>query len=101
GTRCEPMPGSARFSPAPIFADPAIGPLPRRPRAKLNARLQSILDEHTEVWGVKVTQVQAKQVDLPQEMQRAIAAQAEAERARRAKIINTEGALSAPPRAPR
>ena len=53
-------------------------------REKLNARLQTILDEQTEVWGVKVTQVQVKQVDLPQEMQRAIAAQAEAERERRA-----------------
>jgi regulator of protease activity HflC (stomatin/prohibitin superfamily) len=49
-------------------------------REKLNARLQEILDEHTEAWGVKVTQVQVKQVDLPQDMQRAIAAQAEAER---------------------
>ena len=56
-------------------------------RAKLNARLQSILDDQTEVWGVKVAQVQVKQVDLPQEMQRAIAAQAEAERTRRAKVI--------------
>jgi len=60
-------------------------------REKLNARLQTILDEHTEAWGVKVTQVQVKQVDLPQEMQRAIAAQAEAERERRAKIIAAEG----------
>src|SRR6202049_767702 len=60
-------------------------------REKLNARLQAILDEHTEPWGVKVTQVQVKQVDLPQDMQRAIAAQAEAERERRAKIIAAEG----------
>ena len=60
-------------------------------REKLNAKLQSILDEQTETWGVKVTQVQVKQVDLPQEMQRAIAAQAEAERERRAKIIAAEG----------
>jgi regulator of protease activity HflC (stomatin/prohibitin superfamily) len=64
-------------------------------RAKLNARLQSILDEQTEVWGVKVTQVQVKQVDLPQEMQRAIAAQAEAERTRRAKIIAAQGEFQA------
>src|ERR1019366_92461 len=45
-------------------------------REKLNARLQTIIDEHTEAWGIKVTQVQGTQVDLPQEMQRAIAAQA-------------------------
>jgi regulator of protease activity HflC (stomatin/prohibitin superfamily) len=60
-------------------------------RAKLNARLQTILDEQTEVWGIKVTQVQVKQVELPQEMQRAIAAQAEAERTRRAKVIAAMG----------
>ncbi len=60
-------------------------------REKLNVRLQTILDEHTEPWGIKVTKVEVKQVDLPQEMQRAIARQAEAERERRAKIINAEG----------
>src|SRR5207249_9873927 len=64
-------------------------------REKLNARLQAILDEQTEMWGVKVTQVQVKQVDLPQEMQRAIAAQAEAERTRRAKIIAAQGEFQA------
>ncbi|HEV2177913.1 MAG TPA: slipin family protein [Terriglobia bacterium] len=64
-------------------------------REKLNARLQTILDEHTEAWGIKVTQVQVKQVDLPQEMQRAIAAQAEAERERRAKIIAADGEFQA------
>jgi len=64
-------------------------------RAKLNARLQSILDEQTEVWGIKVTQVQVKQVELPQEMQRAIAAQAEAERTRRAKVIAAQGEFQA------
>jgi regulator of protease activity HflC (stomatin/prohibitin superfamily) len=64
-------------------------------REKLNIRLQTILDEQTEVWGVKVTQVQVKQFDLPQEMQRAIAAQAEAERERRAKIISAEGEFQA------
>jgi regulator of protease activity HflC (stomatin/prohibitin superfamily) len=64
-------------------------------RAKLNAQLQAILDDHTEPWGVKVTQVQVKQVDLPQEMQRAIARQAEAERERRAKIIAAEGEFQA------
>ncbi|HUI44059.1 MAG TPA: slipin family protein [Terriglobia bacterium] len=64
-------------------------------REKLNARLQSILDEHTEPWGVKVTQVQVKQVDLPQDMQRAIARQAEAERERRAKIIAADGEFQA------
>lgn len=64
-------------------------------REKLNARLQEILDEHTEPWGIKVTQVQVKQVDLPQDMQRAIAAQAEAERERRAKIIAATGEFQA------
>jgi regulator of protease activity HflC (stomatin/prohibitin superfamily) len=64
-------------------------------REKLNGRLQIILDEQTEAWGIKVTQVQVKQVDLPQEMQRAIAAQAEAERERRAKIIGAEGEFQA------
>ena len=64
-------------------------------REKLNAKLQIILDEQTEAWGIKVTQVQVKQVDLPQEMQRAIAAQAEAERERRAKIIAAEGEFQA------
>jgi regulator of protease activity HflC (stomatin/prohibitin superfamily) len=64
-------------------------------REKLNAKLQIILDDQTEAWGIKVTQVQVKQVDLPQEMQRAIAAQAEAERERRAKIIAAEGEFQA------
>ncbi len=64
-------------------------------REKLNTRLQTILDEHTEQWGIKVTKVEVKQVDLPQEMQRAIAKQAEAERERRAKIINAEGEFQA------
>jgi regulator of protease activity HflC (stomatin/prohibitin superfamily) len=64
-------------------------------REKLNARLQVILDEQTETWGIKVTQVQVKQVDLPQEMQRAIAAQAEAERTRRAKVIAATGEFQA------
>ncbi|HEY5219021.1 MAG TPA: slipin family protein [Gemmatimonadaceae bacterium] len=64
-------------------------------REKLNVRLQTILDEQTEAWGIKVTQVQVKQVDLPQEMQRAIAAQAEAERTRRAKIIAAAGEFQA------
>lgn len=64
-------------------------------REKLNARLQAILDEQTETWGVKVTQVQVKQVDLPQEMQRAIAAQAQAERTRRAKVIAAAGEFQA------
>src|SRR5579862_463102 len=64
-------------------------------REKLNLRLQTILDEHTEPWGVKVAKVEVKQVDLPQEMQRAIARQAEAERERRAKIINADGEYQA------
>jgi regulator of protease activity HflC (stomatin/prohibitin superfamily) len=64
-------------------------------RETLNAKLQLILDDHTEPWGVKVIRVQVKQVDLPQEMQRAIAKQAEAERERRAKIIAAEGEFQA------
>src|SRR5207248_1040780 len=64
-------------------------------REKLNERLQNILDADTEPWGVKVTKVEVKQVDLPAEMQRAIAKQAEAERERRAKIIHAEGEFSA------
>jgi regulator of protease activity HflC (stomatin/prohibitin superfamily) len=64
-------------------------------REKLNARLQAILDEQTEPWGIKVAKVEVKQVDLPQDMQRAIARQAEAERERRAKIINADGEYQA------
>lgn len=64
-------------------------------REKLNLRLQNIIDEQTEAWGIKVTQVQVKQVDIPQDMQRAIARQAEAERERRAKIINADGEFQA------
>ncbi len=60
-------------------------------REKLNLELQAILDRQTEPWGVKVTAVEIKKVDLPQEMQRAMARQAEAERERRAKIIGAEG----------
>ena len=60
-------------------------------REKLNMRLQSILDQHTSPWGVKVNMVEVKQVDLPEQMVRAIAKQAEAERDRRAKIIHAEG----------
>jgi regulator of protease activity HflC (stomatin/prohibitin superfamily) len=64
-------------------------------REKLNIRLQAILDEHTDAWGIKVTKVEVKAVDLPQEMQRAIARQAEAERERRAKIIHADGEFQA------
>jgi len=64
-------------------------------RDKLNERLQKIIDEDTEPWGIKVTKVEVKNVDLPQEMQRAIARQAEAERERRAKVIHAEGELQA------
>src|SRR5204862_4961574 len=60
-------------------------------REKINVRLQGVLDEHTGPWGVKVTMVEVKQVDLPDQMIRAIARQAEAERERRAKIIHAEG----------
>ena len=64
-------------------------------REKLNVRLQSIIDEHTDAWGIKVTKVEVKAVDLPQEMQRALARQAEAERERRAKIIHAAGEFQA------
>jgi len=64
-------------------------------REKLNVRLQSILDQHTAAWGVKVTMVEVKQVDLAEQMIRALARQAEAERERRAKIIHAEGEYTA------
>jgi regulator of protease activity HflC (stomatin/prohibitin superfamily) len=64
-------------------------------RDKLNARIQTILDGHTAPWGVKVTNVEVKQVDLPETMLRAMAKQAEAEREKRAKIIHAEGEFSA------
>jgi regulator of protease activity HflC (stomatin/prohibitin superfamily) len=64
-------------------------------RDKLNHALQEILDRQTESWGIKVSNVEVKHVDLPPEMQRAMARQAEAERNRRAKIINAEGEMQA------
>lgn len=64
-------------------------------RETLNLKLQTILDQHTDPWGIKVSLVEVKQVDLPQEMQRAMAKQAEAEREKRAKIIHAEGECTA------
>ena len=64
-------------------------------REDINAELQRIIDQQTEPWGVKVSAVEVKNVDLPQEMQRAIAKQAEAERERRAKVIHAEGEFQA------
>src|SRR5438309_2447955 len=64
-------------------------------RDKLNLRIQTILDTHTEPWGVKVVNVEVKQVDLPESMLRAMAKQAEAEREKRSKIIHAEGEFSA------
>jgi len=64
-------------------------------RDKINSELKEILDKHTDPWGIKVANVEVKHVDLPQEMQRAMARQAEAERERRAKIINAEGEFQA------
>ena len=64
-------------------------------REKINARIQSILDAQTEPWGVKVVLVELKHIDLPQDMQRAMAKQAEAERERRAKIIHADGEFQA------
>jgi regulator of protease activity HflC (stomatin/prohibitin superfamily) len=64
-------------------------------RDKINTTLQAILDKHTDPWGIKVSNVEVKHIDLPQEMQRAMAKQAEAERERRAKVINAEGEFQA------
>jgi len=64
-------------------------------REKINSQLQKILDEHTDPWGIKVSTVELKHIDLPQDMQRAMARQAEAERERRAKIISAEGEYQA------
>ena len=64
-------------------------------REKINQKLQHIIDTHTEPWGIKVSNVEVKQIDLPQEMQRAMAKQAEAERERRSKIIAAEGEFQA------
>ena len=64
-------------------------------RDKINSELQTILDKHTDPWGIKVSNVEVKHVDLPEEMKRAMAKQAEAERERRAKVINALGELQA------
>jgi regulator of protease activity HflC (stomatin/prohibitin superfamily) len=64
-------------------------------REKINQKLQQIIDTHTEPWGIKVSNVEVKQIDLPQEMQRAMAKQAEAERERRSKVIAAEGEFQA------
>ena len=64
-------------------------------RDKINLKLQQIIDSHTEPWGIKVSNVEVKQIDLPQEMQRAMAKQAEAERERRSKVIAAEGEFQA------
>jgi regulator of protease activity HflC (stomatin/prohibitin superfamily) len=64
-------------------------------RDKVNSRLQIILDQDTEPWGIKVSKVEVKQVDIPEQMQRAIARQAEAERERRAKVIHADGEFQA------
>ncbi len=64
-------------------------------REKINTEIQEILDKHTDPWGVKVTMVEVKHIDLPQEMQRAMAKQAEAERERRGKVISAEGEFQA------
>ena len=64
-------------------------------RENINSQLQEILDTHTDAWGIKVSTVEVKHIDLPQEMQRAMAKQAEAERERRAKVINAEGEYQA------
>ena len=70
-------------------------------REKVNAQLAEILDKHTDPWGIKVTLVELRAIDLPIEMQRAMAKQAEAERERRSKVINAEGNFRPPPRWPK
>jgi regulator of protease activity HflC (stomatin/prohibitin superfamily) len=72
-----------------LLPEQSIGP------DKVNAKLQAIIDQDTEPWGIKVTKVEVKQVDIPETMQRAIARQAEAERERRAKIIHASGEFEA------
>src|SRR5678815_1190659 len=64
-------------------------------RERLNQQLQQILDQHTDPWGIKVSSVEVKDIDLPPDMQRAMAKQAEAERERRAKVIHAEGEFQA------
>jgi regulator of protease activity HflC (stomatin/prohibitin superfamily) len=64
-------------------------------REQINHKIQEIIDQHTDPWGIKVSSVEVKDIDLPQEMQRAMARQAEAERERRAKIIQAEGEYQA------
>jgi regulator of protease activity HflC (stomatin/prohibitin superfamily) len=64
-------------------------------RDRINQKLQKIIDEHTEPWGIKISTVEVKQIDLPIEMQRAMAKQAEAERERRAKVIHADGEFQA------
>lgn len=64
-------------------------------RDKINSKLQNIIDQHTEPWGIKISNVEVKQIDLPVEMQRAMAKQAEAERERRAKVVHAEGEFQA------
>ncbi len=64
-------------------------------RDKINSKLQIIMDQHTEPWGIKISNVEVKQIDLPVEMQRAMAKQAEAERERRAKVVHAEGEFQA------
>ena len=70
-------------------------------RDQINDRLQRIIDEQTDAWGVKVTSVEVRDVELPETMQRAMARQAEAEREKRAKIIHAEGEFAASPAARR
>ena len=64
-------------------------------RDKINSKLQIIIDQHTESWGIKISTVEVKQIDFPVEMQRAMAKQAEAERERRAKVVHAEGEFQA------
>src|ERR1035437_8769849 len=100
--RCSARPSSTRCSPSP--RGPGRARRGGRERAldtllaereRLNEDLQKIIDDQTEPWGIKVTAVEIKDVEIPEDMQHAIARQAEAERERRAKIINAEGEAQA------
>ena len=93
-TICTPRHSSRRRRSA-VWSDNSSSTKFCREREKVNAKLQIILDQDTEAWGIKVTKVEVKQVDIPETMQRAIARQAEAERERRAKVIHAAGEFEA------
>ncbi len=89
-----PRPSSLKLACAAVLGEVDLDSLLSQ-REKINLRLQTVLDQQTGPWGVKVTMVEVKQVDLPEQMIRAIARQAEAEREKRAKIIHAQGEFEA------